>query len=287
MVINSILNCIKSWINCNNAVLNCSKSRLNCNKSAQIFSDIYFKCQCATPIGSGPRYQILSHVFARCASQKTYGHARNVQKHVTQIIYLGPLPRHQCHSNATAQLCNDQVVSCWVAALRDDPSSQPGPAIFGTTSVAPATMGKTVRVGVDPGFPHCHPLTPSLGISSLTRLQVQGVNDWFITQWMMVFRGWLPQRGLCPISIWADSLVTEVVNVDLLLCTGFDSAHENLFLFTQMPWHQNLSQSICSLCSITHFLCFYQRCTFKWKKTFVISSQVLKFIQQLQFWLSN
>ena len=29
-------------------------------------------------IGSGPRYQILSHVFARCAtaSQKTYGHAR-------------------------------------------------------------------------------------------------------------------------------------------------------------------------------------------------------------------
>ena len=76
MVINSILNCIKSWINCNNAVLNCSKSRLNCNKSAQIFSDIYFKCQCATPIGSGPRYQILSHVFARCASQKTYCHAR-------------------------------------------------------------------------------------------------------------------------------------------------------------------------------------------------------------------
>ena len=28
------------------------------------------------PIGSGPRHQILSHVFARCASQKTYGHAR-------------------------------------------------------------------------------------------------------------------------------------------------------------------------------------------------------------------
>ena len=65
-------------------------------------------------LGSGPRYQILSHVFARCASQKTHGHARiarvsrasvqlshvrvfsdsrNVQKSVTQIIYLWPLPR--------------------------------------------------------------------------------------------------------------------------------------------------------------------------------------------------
>ena len=67
--------------------------------------------------GSGPRYQILSHFFARCASQKTHGHARiacvshailaclcvfacnsrmsdsrNVQKSVTQIIYLRPLP---------------------------------------------------------------------------------------------------------------------------------------------------------------------------------------------------
>ena len=28
------------------------------------------------PLGSGPRCQVLSHVFARCASQKTYGHAR-------------------------------------------------------------------------------------------------------------------------------------------------------------------------------------------------------------------
>ena len=27
-------------------------------------------------LGSGPRYQILSHVFARCASLKTHGHAR-------------------------------------------------------------------------------------------------------------------------------------------------------------------------------------------------------------------
>ena len=58
-------------------------------------------------VGSGPRYQILSHVFSRCASQKTHGHARNacvsdscnVQKSVTQIIYLGPLPNIvQCNS---------------------------------------------------------------------------------------------------------------------------------------------------------------------------------------------
>ena len=29
----------------------------------------------ASRVGSGPRYQILSHVFARCASQKTHGDA--------------------------------------------------------------------------------------------------------------------------------------------------------------------------------------------------------------------
>ena len=54
------------------------------------------------------RYQIWSHVFDLCSSQKTYclariactrfshGHrffdSHNVQKSVTQIIYLGPLP---------------------------------------------------------------------------------------------------------------------------------------------------------------------------------------------------
>ena len=70
-------------------------------------------------VGSGPRYQILSHVFARCSSQKNllpcencdfratansaknsvwFSHgcrffdSRNVQKSVTQIIYLGALP---------------------------------------------------------------------------------------------------------------------------------------------------------------------------------------------------
>ena len=66
-------------------------------------------------VGSGPRYQILLHVFARCSSKKTHGHARiapvlramfrvrfshvrvffdlhNVHKSVTQSIYLLPLP---------------------------------------------------------------------------------------------------------------------------------------------------------------------------------------------------
>ena len=31
---------------------------------------------CWGKVGSGRRYQVLSHVFARCASQKTHGHAR-------------------------------------------------------------------------------------------------------------------------------------------------------------------------------------------------------------------
>ena len=78
-------------------------------------------------LGSGQRYQILSHVFARCASQKTHWHARiahfsrkSVQfshvrvvsrailacqcvfwlaqrKSVTQIIYLRPLPTGNTH----------------------------------------------------------------------------------------------------------------------------------------------------------------------------------------------
>ena len=76
--------------------------------------------QLCRALGSGQRYQILLHVFAHCTNQKTYCHARitrdsrmavgfltravlfwhghrffdsrNVQKYVTQIIYLGPLP---------------------------------------------------------------------------------------------------------------------------------------------------------------------------------------------------
>ena len=74
-------------------------------------------------LGSGPRYQILSHVFARCASKKKYWHARiacktqakcmwfkhvsvlfdlcNMQKSVTQIIYLGPWPLPIVHCLST------------------------------------------------------------------------------------------------------------------------------------------------------------------------------------------
>ena len=48
-------------------------------------------------VGSGPRYQILSHVFAHCASQKNTRTCENrtrfnVQKSVTRIIFFGPLP---------------------------------------------------------------------------------------------------------------------------------------------------------------------------------------------------
>ena len=69
-------------------------------------------------VGGGPRYQILSHIFARCVSQKTHGHARiarvffdsrNVQKSVTQIIYLGRLPNPERSGRRVdgAQRC------CW------------------------------------------------------------------------------------------------------------------------------------------------------------------------------
>ena len=44
-------------------------------RASELFNWLsYFLSKLA--IGSGPRYQILSHVFARCVSQKTYGHAR-------------------------------------------------------------------------------------------------------------------------------------------------------------------------------------------------------------------
>ena len=46
---------------------------------------------------TGPRYQIFSHVFARC-----YSH--NVQKSVTQIIYLGPLP----NAPAPGEVCGHE-----------------------------------------------------------------------------------------------------------------------------------------------------------------------------------
>ena len=41
--------------------------------------------QCCCAVGSGPRYQILSHVFARCASQKTHWHTRIAREKHTDI----------------------------------------------------------------------------------------------------------------------------------------------------------------------------------------------------------
>ena len=73
-------------------------------------------------LGSGPRYQILSH-FARCPSQKTHEHAKlnacnsrmsvcfltratcNFEKSVTRFIYLGPLP------NVTRRLSQYKMLS--------------------------------------------------------------------------------------------------------------------------------------------------------------------------------
>ena len=69
------------------------------------------------------------------------------------------------YTNATPMLLipscffDDQVLSGRVAA-------QSPPSLTTLVSFATATMGKTVCVGVDPGFPHCHQSTPSLGISS-------------------------------------------------------------------------------------------------------------------------
>ena len=73
------------------------------------------------PLGKGPRYQILSHVFARCASQtfrvrfshvRVFSDSRKVQKSVTQIIYLRPLPI--VHSATAATLRG------WTATQRSE-----------------------------------------------------------------------------------------------------------------------------------------------------------------------
>ena len=78
-------------------------------------------------VGSGPRHQILSHVFARCASPKTlrlcenstrlthgrrFFDSRNVQKSVTQIIYLGPLPRQQWLRDICTECSADTCLCC-------------------------------------------------------------------------------------------------------------------------------------------------------------------------------
>ena len=57
-------------------------------------------------LGSGPRYQILSHVFARCASQKTYGHARIARDHISCTHFhismqVGLLCCHKCYFSYT------------------------------------------------------------------------------------------------------------------------------------------------------------------------------------------
>ena len=47
-------------------------------------------------VGSGPRFQILSHVFARCASQKTHGHARIAR--VSKKCDTNHIPRATAYS---------------------------------------------------------------------------------------------------------------------------------------------------------------------------------------------
>ena len=48
-------------------------------------------------LGSGPRYQILSHVFARCASQKTHGHARIARETRAKKCDTNHIPRSTGH----------------------------------------------------------------------------------------------------------------------------------------------------------------------------------------------
>ena len=43
-------------------------------------------------LGSGPRFQILSHIFARCSSQTTHGHARIARKRVRFPFPKVPAP---------------------------------------------------------------------------------------------------------------------------------------------------------------------------------------------------
>ena len=50
-------------------------------------SPSYAVCLLQHTLGSGQRYQILSHVFARCASQKTHwhGHARIAREQFVHV----------------------------------------------------------------------------------------------------------------------------------------------------------------------------------------------------------
>ena len=56
-------------------------------------------------LGSGPRYQILSPVFARCASQKTHGHARIARETENTRI---------CE-NCTRNACDSRMSVCFLA----------------------------------------------------------------------------------------------------------------------------------------------------------------------------
>ena len=60
-------------------------------------------------IGSGPRHQILQHVFARCASQKTHWHTR-----------ITRLSRARCenHTRYTRFACDSRMSVCFWLAKR-------------------------------------------------------------------------------------------------------------------------------------------------------------------------
>ena len=118
-----------------NSLLNCIKSWLNCNKHSTNCTKSRLNCNKSAEISSG-------HLF-----QMPIG-----------------------YTNATPMPLNPSrfaTIKSWAAEslpsrTRSSPSSAQ-PALPHVT----ATKINTVRVGVDPGFPHCHLLTTSPGISSL------------------------------------------------------------------------------------------------------------------------
>ena len=56
-------------------------------------------------VGSGPRYQILSHVFARCTSKKNYGRARIARDSRMAVGFL---------TDATSR-CKNRATPCYSA----------------------------------------------------------------------------------------------------------------------------------------------------------------------------
>ena len=68
-------------------------------------------------VGSSPRYQILSHVFARCASHTTHGHARIARvSRVSQVsraidvLYGKELQRLACLGAVDDKVFGDYVL---------------------------------------------------------------------------------------------------------------------------------------------------------------------------------